>query len=278
MSRIVDLRTAFLLSQINRIYNKRIDSSAEKLECSNHQNVLIIAPHADDEVIGCGGLIQRYVAQKSRVTVLFVTVEDDRSIVKPTLLNGENRRISESKKVKEFLEYDEAIHLELNERSINESDHTGDKLKKSIESILKKNRIDVVYIPNYFDLNPDHRIISKISLHTIESYIINRKVALHDFPTVYIYEIWGPVRATHVHYMSEVDFGNKLLAMECYETQLSSVNYLKVIDCISSIRKSDFPIQRLLTNLTYQKYSLECFQIVDIATLTFLLENLINTF
>jgi hypothetical protein len=34
--------------------------------------VLVVAPHADDEVLGCGGIIQRHVSIDDQVDVLIV--------------------------------------------------------------------------------------------------------------------------------------------------------------------------------------------------------------
>ncbi len=36
-------------------------------------NILILAAHADDEVLGCGGTIARWVREGHRVSVLFFT-------------------------------------------------------------------------------------------------------------------------------------------------------------------------------------------------------------
>jgi N-acetylglucosamine malate deacetylase 1 len=38
-----------------------------------NQRVLILAPHADDEVIGCGGVIQKYLENQSAVRVVIAT-------------------------------------------------------------------------------------------------------------------------------------------------------------------------------------------------------------
>jgi LmbE family N-acetylglucosaminyl deacetylase len=39
------------------------------------ESVLVISPHADDEVVGCGGLLARLAARPTRVHVLYVAVD-----------------------------------------------------------------------------------------------------------------------------------------------------------------------------------------------------------
>jgi LmbE family N-acetylglucosaminyl deacetylase len=36
-------------------------------------NVLVLAPHPDDETIGCGGALCRHAARGDRITVVFLT-------------------------------------------------------------------------------------------------------------------------------------------------------------------------------------------------------------
>ena len=47
-------------------------------------NILVVAPHPDDEVIGCGGIIAKKVANGDRVTVAIMTegcIPDRKSVV-----------------------------------------------------------------------------------------------------------------------------------------------------------------------------------------------------
>ncbi|MCL5408521.1 MAG: PIG-L family deacetylase [Candidatus Omnitrophica bacterium] len=43
---------------------------------TSKDRILICAPHPDDEVLGCGGIIQQAIAQKSKVYVVFLTNGD----------------------------------------------------------------------------------------------------------------------------------------------------------------------------------------------------------
>ena len=42
------------------------------------KNVLIVAAHPDDEILGCGGTILKHTSKGDNVYVCIVTVSDDR--------------------------------------------------------------------------------------------------------------------------------------------------------------------------------------------------------
>ena len=69
------------------------------------QRLLIIAPHPDDEVIGCAGLIQKVKNNGGKVFVLFLTVGDTKDFSKKGI-SSLNDRKKEIKKVSSFLKYD----------------------------------------------------------------------------------------------------------------------------------------------------------------------------
>lgn len=47
--------------------------SLRKSNLNIGEKILILAPHADDEVLGCGGLIQRAVSEKKKVYIIILT-------------------------------------------------------------------------------------------------------------------------------------------------------------------------------------------------------------
>ena len=54
--------------RVTKIFNK----SALEWQPSD-ERIVVLAPHMDDEVIGCGGTLARHIACGSHVTVVFLT-------------------------------------------------------------------------------------------------------------------------------------------------------------------------------------------------------------
>lgn len=69
------------------------------------QRVLVVAPHPDDEVIGCGGLMSRIKRDGGEVHVLYVAV-DDLIEYSPAGCSTVGQRLEEIAKVAEFFPLD----------------------------------------------------------------------------------------------------------------------------------------------------------------------------
>jgi LmbE family N-acetylglucosaminyl deacetylase len=122
-----------------------------------NQKLLIVSPHPDDEVLGCGGLIKRVKDQGGEVHILFLTVGDTQEYSKKGVSNG-NERISEIERVSKFLKYDDyqilfegnTFHLRLD--TVPQID-----LVSKIEESLNRIKPTIVAMPRHQDYNQDHR-------------------------------------------------------------------------------------------------------------------------
>ena len=125
------------------------------------KKIIVIAPHADDEILGVGGTISKYVEKSFQVIVLIMT---NASIKNPkkfpvNLVNKIRREALEANKsigVKKVIFYDfPALAL----GSINISE---------IANTIKKNILEYrpakVFIPSIDDIHSDHKIIHQASL------------------------------------------------------------------------------------------------------------------
>jgi N-acetylglucosamine malate deacetylase 1 len=125
------------------------------------QTVLVIAPHPDDEVFGCGGLIHRIKQEGGKVYVLYLTCGATKDFSQKGISTKEER-MNELKKVAKFLEFDgwriafpgNEYHLRIDmvpkKDLINEIER-GKSI--SLEAIQPT----MVLTPSFFDYNQDHR-------------------------------------------------------------------------------------------------------------------------
>ena len=67
------------------------------------RRILVVAPHADDEVLGCGGTILKAVAQGASVHLLIVSVGDLVRVGDGGELRTGSERVEEVERVAAFL-------------------------------------------------------------------------------------------------------------------------------------------------------------------------------
>lgn len=126
-----------------------------------NKKLLVIAPHPDDEVIGCGGLISHVKAAKGEVYVLFLTVGSTPNFSRFGR-STEQERMKEIERVAKFMGYDgwrvafpgDAYHLKLDvlpQRELVREIEVGAGI--SLEAI----RPDIIVFPLVNDYNQDHR-------------------------------------------------------------------------------------------------------------------------
>lgn len=123
-----------------------------------NKKILIISPHPDDEVLGCGGLILRAKQQNAKVYVLYLTVGNVKQY------GGESKidtRLDEIEKVSKFLGLDgyhvafpdDDHHLKLD---IIPQKEIIDMIEYKSEISLNSLHIDILAIPSVYSANQDH--------------------------------------------------------------------------------------------------------------------------
>ena len=128
------------------------------------KTILVIAPHADDEILGCGGTIAQFTNLGHKVFVLILT---NASLGAPELFSkieikkirneslAANRIIGTKK-----LYFEDLPGLILNQLPLY-------KISNIIEKYINKINPNIVFIPSNLDIHSDHKVIfnaSKIAL------------------------------------------------------------------------------------------------------------------
>jgi len=118
------------------------------------KTVLVVAAHADDEALGCGGTIARHVEEGDTVHLVFMAdgVQSRKDPSKEDL----TRRIAASKRAQSILGVSFTQSLDLPD---NEMDSVPLlEIVQKLEPILAEILPSVIYTHHHGDLNIDHRL------------------------------------------------------------------------------------------------------------------------
>lgn len=166
--------------------------------------VLVVAPHPDDETIGCGGALARHVDAGDRVTVVVATSGEASGGGSPGL--GATRE-AECRAACAALGVPPPLFLRLPDGAL--SDHV-DELSDALRTVDPAPA--VVYAPAVLDPHPDHRAA-------------NRALAGAGLAAaVFGYEVWAAASVDCVLDVSAV-WKRKGRALDCYPSALAVVDY-----------------------------------------------------
>lgn len=112
-------------------------------------NVVIVVPHGDDEVLGFAGAIQYHVAKGDSVTVVFTRSAN------PNCMRTE-QQLEDTKTAKQILGYQNIKYLHIPEIVISDNPLI---LFRALESVLAEIDPSIVYTMFWGDNHQDHQIV-----------------------------------------------------------------------------------------------------------------------
>lgn len=142
-------------------------------------SVLVVAPHQDDEAIGCGGaLALQALSGRSASVVILHDGADEFQDVSMTRTELQQLRNAESRQAAREIGIDAPIFLGLRDLRVG-VDATASALRR----IIEERRVDAVFTPFVLDGHPDHRACN---------FIVARALAdLHRPIRTLQYEVWS---------------------------------------------------------------------------------------
>lgn len=121
-------------------------------------NVLVIAPHPDDEVLGCGGTIARHAENGDEVMVCIVT----KGCEPLFSLESVKKVRSECQKADSCLGVKKTIFLDFPAAMLEEAPRH--ELNDAIVKVVQNFRPGIVYIPHRGDMQLDHKLVADASM------------------------------------------------------------------------------------------------------------------
>lgn len=183
------------------------------------KRILVMSPHADDEVIGCGGMITRAVIAGVNVTVVVMATGGIKHYHLMEMSSIENR-VAELKTCSQRLGVSRTEVLFPGKDMNLETIHSLE-LVSALDNVLNEFEYDECYLPEP-SYNKDHRI-------TYESAMAALRPGARRYPLlVATYESatsgwWNKVTAggqLYVDITSTIE--NKLFSLESYQSQIRS--------------------------------------------------------
>tara|TARA_X000000950_G_C13804326_1_gene614938 strand:- start:590 stop:1267 length:678 start_codon:yes stop_codon:yes gene_type:complete len=122
----------------------------------NIDNLLIVAPHIDDETLGCGGTILKLKKKNKKISMILVSEANGYTEDKK-ILKKKERQVQQ---VKKFYRFDNFIRFDYPSSQIYKIDEK--ELINKFDRAIKKIKPDTIIMPFVNDVHSDHRIISKV--------------------------------------------------------------------------------------------------------------------
>ena len=188
-------------------------------------NVLVIAPHPDDEVIGCGGAVCLHAKRGERVAVVFLT-SGELGLKKLPREKAWATREAEARKAAKILGIASLTFLRLPDWCM------GDDIPRAAAALAPVLRIEMpglVYLPHPNDCHPDHQA----TLPVLRAAL---KVGGLRAPTLHTYEVWTPLAMfDEVQDITAVML-RKLRALRAHRSQLGEFDYVQAMRGLNQYR------------------------------------------
>lgn len=191
------------------------------------RRLLVLAPHIDDEVIGCGGVIGRLSRLGAEITVVYLTdgrrgnpALYERADLLPEQQKGEEERLvrerkEEARRAAAILGIGRQIFLNRPDGAL-EADA---ELISQVERLLRELRPEAVYLPFVTDRHPDHLATNRIFVGAL-------KGGKRDFQCVG-YETWGTLYPNCLVDISEA-VEAKRRALEQFSSQMLHSDLVRI--------------------------------------------------
>ena len=211
-------------------------------------NVLIIAAHPDDEILGMGGTISKHTSQNDDVTIIYMAT----GITARRELSNDKHEIKNIPKITQQQWQKEINQLRIdakksakllsvkNVKFYDFPDNEMDgiqllKVVKIIEKEIKETKPDRIYTNHYGDLNVDHKVVSNAVLTACRpsSFLVKE---------IFCFEVLSSTEWSYPYNFSPNYFSNiekhltqKVNAMKSFKSELKKFPHPRSLENIRNV-------------------------------------------
>jgi LmbE family N-acetylglucosaminyl deacetylase len=216
----------------------------------NDKTLLVLAPHPDDEILGCGGLISKIKRLGGKAFIIMFAVGNVKQI------GGESRTDTRIKEVDRVMEYmkvdgyeimfvDDHIHLKLD---VMPRKDLIDIIESKSRYAVNKINPDIIAFPSFACQNQDHEAVFNAAFTACRPRVKN---GLNNAPIVLVYEqvdnLWTSRGFKPNFYVDISDYLDaKLQALTLYSSQMRekpNLRSLENVKRLSQLRGSEICVE-----------------------------------
>jgi LmbE family N-acetylglucosaminyl deacetylase len=177
-------------------------------------NVLVIAPHPDDESIGCGGTICLHADRGDRVAAVFLT-SGEKGLTDVSKEDARRIREKEAEDAAGILGISSVTFLRRPDKHLEQD---ALQAAEALKPILDREKPEVIYLPHERDFHQDHRASASI----VETAL---RASENPTPSLRSYEVLTPLTEyDHAEDISPV-MRRKLKAVCAHRSQVRQFRY-----------------------------------------------------
>ncbi len=195
--------------------------------------VLVIAPHPDDEVLGCGGTIVKHVSEGDEVYLCIVT-----KAYPPEWSENEIReRRDEVLKVSKILGIKKTCFLDL--PTVKLDTIPQKELNDLIGQVVNQVQPGIVYIPHRGDANRDHRLVFEAAMvatrpkpgATVSKVLCYEALSETEWVAPFVQNVFMPNVYADISAVLEI----KLKAMSEYRLELKEFPHPRSVETLTAL-------------------------------------------
>tara|TARA_X000000950_G_C13663270_1_gene556850 strand:+ start:87 stop:761 length:675 start_codon:yes stop_codon:yes gene_type:complete len=201
------------------------------------KKILILSPHADDEILGCGGLISKYSRQNYQINVLILT---NANIGAPEIFSTKQIKVirNEAKQANSLIGT-KKLYFE-NLPALNLINYPIYKISNIISKYIYNIDPEIVLLPSSNDIHDDHKIVFKAAKVAMR---FNKKSNLKK---ILSYEVlseteWNedekPFSPNYYVKLDKSDINNKVKAFLKYRSQIKKFPHPRSKEGIINLSK-----------------------------------------
>ncbi|PIR82445.1 GlcNAc-PI de-N-acetylase [Candidatus Kaiserbacteria bacterium CG10_big_fil_rev_8_21_14_0_10_59_10] len=204
------------------------------------QNILVIAAHPDDEILGAGGAIARHIEEEDNVRVLILGEDiSSRAGVPRERIEREQKKLYAcSQKALKFLGAGAPVQKSLPDNAFDSVPLLS--VVHGIEAVMKEMQPHIVYTHHGSDVNVDHRITSDAVLTAVRPAKDGSVMEVRAFevPSSTEWNFTRPLFRPQVFVgLTEAQLKKKIAAMRAYRSEIRSFPHPRSAEYLEALAR-----------------------------------------